>query len=360
MPPPAVPASKSPSPVATRHKRTKSATSPPNSPRQLANALTTRPKTSAEQPSILNFIAATAISLALSTGLRYAASTYTTFGRAELAAISSPAHSQDAYYVGGLLVWRIVVLAVYWFRGYDAYDVASLSILTAMPVALLEVFFYKITPSVLAIDTLSGLISSAAPFALLRAVAPAHHPSDKSTKHAVRNRPILTDPYTTAFTSLLAATILAVLLELGFETFLPTFLISNFEHIRTLEPAHHGSAQLPILLITLLPAGVACRSFLFAPSTSAPTGEMVELDTRTAGLLAHVQWNVWGWYSSRQKELIGRATVLAALMAAETMVQCTGALDGVDLPGAAGYAGVWVFGVAVVTAVLDWVGKPSE
>jgi hypothetical protein len=240
------------------------------------------------------------------------------------------------------------------------YDVASLSVLTATPVALLEGLFYQITPSVLLVDLLAGIVSAAAPFAVLRSIAPAHHPSDKSTKYAVRNRPILTDPYTTAFTSILAATIFAVLLELCFETFLPTFLISHFEQIRTLEPAHRGSAQLPILLVALLPTGIACRSFLFAPSTSAPAKEVTELDTVRGGLVEHVRWNLWGWYTSRQKELISRATLLATLITAETLVQCTGALQGVELQGAAGYSAVWVLGVAVVAGVLDWVGKPSD
>ena len=226
--------------------------------------------------------------------------------------------------------------------------------------ALLEALFYQITPSVLLVDLAAGLISAAVPFALLRSVAPAHHPSDKSTKYVVRNRPILTDPYTTAFTSILATTIFAVLLELCFETFLPTFLITHFEQIRTLEPAHRGSAQLPILLVSLLPAGLACRSFLFAPSTSAPAKEITELDTVRGGLVEHVRWNLWGWYTSRQKELISRAALLATLMSAETLVQCTGALQGVELQGAAGYAAIWVFGVTVVSGVLDWVGKPSD
>lgn len=232
--------------------------------------------------------------------------------------------------------------------------------LTATPVALLEGLFYQISPSVLMVDLVAGIVSTSAPFALLRSVAPAHHPSDKSTRYAVRNRPILTDPYTTAFTSVLAATIFAVLLELCFESFLPTFLIGHFEFIRTLEPAHRGSAQLPILLVALLPAGIACRSFLFAPSTSAVASEVKELDTVTSGFSEHVRWNLWGWYTSRQKELITRATVLAALMSAETVVQCAGALQGGELQGGAGYAAVWVVGVAVITGVLDWVGKPSD
>lgn len=240
------------------------------------------------------------------------------------------------------------------------YDVASLTVLTSMPVILLQGLFYRISPFVLVIDSLNALFSVAVPFSLLRPIAPAHHPGDKSTKTALRNRAILTDPYTTVFTSVLAAAILAVLLELGFETFLPTFLIQNFEHIRTLEPAHRGSAQLPILLVGLLPAGFACRSFLFAPSTSVPAGEGPNFDTQTSGLIDHIKWNLWGWYSKRQKVLIARTTVLTVLVFAETVLECVGVLAGVSVQGALAYAGLWVFGLSIVAEVLDWVSTPSD
>jgi hypothetical protein len=229
-----------------------------------------------------------------------------------------------------------------------------------MPMALLEGLFMKITPSVLALDALNGVVSTAAPFAILRSVAPAHHAVDKSAKHFVRNRPILTDTYTTAATSILAATIFAVLLEISFATFLPEFLVSHFEHISTLEPAHSGPAQLPILVLGLLPAGLACTSYLFAPSTAAPIKDRVEMDTQTAGFLDHVKWNLWGWYTSRQQELIKRAFVMATLMSTEILVQCLASLDGVDPLGAAGYTGIWTTGVALLTLALDWIGKPSD
>lgn len=241
-----------------------------------------------------------------------------------------------------------------------AYDVASLTTLVSTPVALLQYLFYTIKPEVMAIDVAIGIVSSAVPFYLLRSIAPAHHPRDKSTKGALRNRAILTDPYTTAFTSILATAILAVLLEFSFETFLPTFLIREFTYISTLEPAHRGAAQLPILLLALLPAGLACRFFLFAPSTSVPIAEVAELDTQTAGFVEHLKWNMWGWYSSRQKVLLTRTAVLGILTLTEVLTQCCAALEGISLVGGAGYGGLWVFGYVVVMQVLDWVSKPSD
>ncbi len=182
----------------------------------------------------------------------------------------------------------------------------------------------------------------------------------------MRNRSILTDPYTTLATSLLGTTIFAVLLQLSFQTFLPSFLIQHFTGLRTLEAAHEGPSGLPALLVALLPAGWAAMEFLFAPSTAATvaasTAPAVEspFDTVRSGFWAHVYWNIWGWYTVRQKELIWRAAVLGALVVAETVVHCYSVMEGVTFVGALGYAGVWGGGVALLGAALDWVGAPSD
>lgn len=117
MPPPAAPASKSPSPVATRHKRTRSTNNQPGSPRQLAQALTTRPHQTAEEIAPGKFLIAVVINLALSTLLRRAAVAYTPVGRGALSTISKNNPTESEAF--GLLAWRIAVLAVYWFGGYD-------------------------------------------------------------------------------------------------------------------------------------------------------------------------------------------------------------------------------------------------
>lgn len=182
----------------------------------------------------------------------------------------------------------------------------------------------------------------------------------------MRNRSILTDPYTTLATSLLGTAIFAVLLEFSFETFLPKFLIQHFTGLRTLETAHKGASGLPALFVALLPTGWAAMEFLFAPSTaataSASTAPAVEppFDTVRSGFWAHVYWNTWGWYTVRQKELIWRAIVLGALVVTETVVHCYNVMEGVTFVGAMGYAGVWGGGVALVGAALDWVGAPSD
>jgi hypothetical protein len=121
MPPPAQPLSKSPSPAVARHRRTPSAATPdsPKGRPRLADALVTRPKIEQVDKSVVKFVATTALSLVFSGSLRYLAAGYTTFGRAELGNISRRGDPEDFLFIGGLLLWRVLSIAVYWFGGYD-------------------------------------------------------------------------------------------------------------------------------------------------------------------------------------------------------------------------------------------------
>lgn len=123
-----------------------------------------------------------------------------------------------------------------------------------------------------------------------------------------------------------------------------------------------GPSVLPILLLILLPAGYACTEYLFTPSAGATdfTAGTYGFDAATAGFAAHVYHNVWGWYTPRQKELIGRTTILGVMVVTETVVECQFGLKGVELLGALGYAAVWGVAIGVAGGVLEWVGGPSD
>lgn len=240
-----------------------------------------------------------------------------------------------------------------------AYDTVALALLMSTPHNLLLSLFYSIRPTTIIFTTVADIISITAPFTLLRQVSPTHalHSAPKGT---VRNRPILTDPWTTVATSLLATAIFAVLLELSFATFLPVHLITHFTGVRDLTVTHLGAAGLPSLLVALVPAGYAAREFLFVSSTGVPSspGEYT-FDPATSDLRQHLYHNAWGWYSPRQKALIGRTTLLAVMVVGETIIQTWGTIKGVEFSGATLYAALWGVGVAVVGAVFDWVGGPS-
>ncbi|KEF58709.1 uncharacterized protein A1O9_06635 [Exophiala aquamarina CBS 119918] len=280
-------------------------------------------------------------------------------GVGDLAAVSK--RPESWLEIGALLGWKVVLLGIYWFCGFDAYDVASLTLLVSTPTTLLLGLFYAISPATLLSTTLSSILSTSTPYYFLRPLSPSHTPGS-APKSSLRNRPILTDPYTTIATSLLASAIFAVLLEASFATFLPEFLVAHFLGLRTIEAAHLGPSGLPTLLLALLPAGVAAQEYIFAPSTATPLQSPpgIEFDPVTASFAAHVYHNAWGWYSARQKELISRTTILTVLIVAQTLLHVGGTINGVDVEGALGYASIWGSGVIMVGAVLDWVGGPSD
>lgn len=274
----------------------------------------------------------------------------------------------------GLLVWRVrryarfpilhasstpMVASAQPANGHDtAYDTFALTLLVSTPHTVLLSNFFAIRPSTLILTVLAFTASSTIPFVLLRPISPSHHPST-AAKGTLRNRPIITDPWTTIATSILGAAIFAVFLEFSFATFLPTWLITHFDHVRDLSSAHLGAAGLPALLVSLIPAGYAAHEFLFVTSTAVTQAPVYVFEPATASFMEHVYHNAWGWYSNRQKDLIGRTLLLAALVGGETIIQTWGTIEGVELAGAAGYAALWGAAVCVVGAVYDWVGGPS-
>ena len=218
--------------------------------------------------------------------------------------------------------------------------------------------FFLINPSTLIFPTLASIVSTTVPFMLLRPLSPANTAST-APRGLVRNRSIITDPWTTISCSLLATAIFATLLEFSFATFLPIWLINHFDHIRDLTAAHLGASGLPLLLVSLLPAGFAAMQFIFVISTAAPATPQYVFDTTESGFVDHVYHNAWGWYTNRQKELISRTILLATMTVAETVIQVWGTIEGVEQSGAVGYAAIWGMGVLLVAAVFDWVGAPS-
>lgn len=237
---------------------------------------------------------------------------------------------------------------------------AALTLLIHTPTYILLGFFYTIRNSTIVTAAVVSVVANALPWYALRDLSPSHTPRHAHSKASLRNRPILTDPWTTIATSLLSTTIFTVILEAAFVSFLPTFAITRFSTIRSLVFAHGGAAAVPPLVLALILPGYACTEYLFTPSTAATPFTAPDFDPSTSTFAEHLYWNVWGWYSARQRTLIFRAALLGALMFAETVVYLAVAMEGVELSGALGYSSIWAVGVAVVGVALDWVGGPSD
>ncbi|KAK5937078.1 hypothetical protein PMZ80_010618 [Knufia obscura] len=364
MPPPSPPSSSTrSSPVATRRKA-------PSVSKAAAIANLPPPKSAhgPEKPSVLGFVVAAVVSLVAEGLAHEAASIYNT---GELARISK----RDAtwYEIGGLLTWKITLLATCWFGGLDAVDVASLNALLETPKFILLHYFYLISSFELVTKSTISILAKALPFYIMRPLSAPHAASDTTKATAkLRNRTIINDPITTIATSAMATLAYAVTLQLAFSFFLPSFLITHFSPLPSLEWAYNVATTFPTLLMWLAPAGIASTQFLFRPSEGAASSSNAatgpnsialthsHFDPATASFVQHIYHNVWGWYTSRQKELIGRTIVLGAFLLTETVVQLCGEVQGVELLGAAGYASTWLVGAITLGVVLEWVGRPSD
>jgi len=271
------------------------------------------------------------------------------------------------------MVRRCHFFGVFTLTCRTAVDVASLNALLETPKFILLHYFYLISSFELVTKGTISILAKALPFYILRPLnAPHVTPSHSKAAVKLRNRTIINDPITTIATSATATLVYAVTLQLAFSFFLPSFLITHFSPLPSLEWAYTVAATFPTLLIWLAPAGVASTQFLFRPSegaafsSNAATGPNSialthnHFDPSTASFIQHIYHNVWGWYTSRQKELIGRTIVLGAFLLTETIVHLCGEIQGVEFLGAAGYASVWLTGTIILGIVLDWVGRPSD
>ena len=164
---------------------------------------------------------------------------------------------------------------------------------------------------------------------------------------------------------LLASAIYALILGASLASFLPVHLITHFSNIRSFERAHEYGRSLPLLLVSLLPVGVATKTFIFTPSLGdaepsigpkALSEGYKHFDPASATLGETVWYNVWGGLSRRSKVVASRTSILALLTAVHTVLQTVLTVEGADPAGALGWAGVWVAASVATGTMFWWVG----
>jgi hypothetical protein len=233
---------------------------------------------------------------------------------------------------------------------------ASLALQTRLPYYFLLTTFYSISLRTSALALLYEVLSAAAPFTLLRNRIPAHAPSS-TPRGAVANSTIIRDITLNILVTLFAATVYGVILYVSYNSWLLTYLVTNFEGVRTFDVAHNS--QLPVLVLTFFPLGWTAKILLFAPATGA-TPSLGEIKAEAfnpavAGLAEHFKFNVWGW-SKGTKVIMKRTVVLAVSVFLATWVKTWKTLDGSEVLGSAGWAALWALASLLNGALLRWVG----
>ncbi|RFU34775.1 hypothetical protein B7463_g1523, partial [Scytalidium lignicola] len=267
-----------------------------------------------------------------------------------LAELGGVSRKVDTWWgVWGVVLWRGFELALGWFGNFDSYDLVSLSLVSRGPVLYLLHAFYNISPQPLLLSLLIDTTTASLPFYLIRALSPAHSTNSSN----LPNKDLLTDTQIQSFTTLLATTIYAVTLSTAYNTYLTTSLAVHFNNLPTIISAYSAS---PVTLFPLcLPLGLAVKSFIFTPATTASSENRREFDPTTATLSETFWYNVWGW-DIRTKTVIARTVALMLVSGGSTFVQSFVSLEGVEAQGAIAYAGVWVFAALVTGTALGVAG----
>jgi hypothetical protein len=233
-------------------------------------------------------------------------------------------------------------------------DVASFLFLTHLPTYSLLSFFYGIRPTSALAAFGTTIASTAIPFALLRRPSSVHDLSH-APAGAIPNRAILQDKITTVFTTLMAASVFSVVLYASYATWLPARLVVHFEGLPDISAAHAGPAGLPVLFMTLIPAGWAARDFLFVSSTGYSANAEQSSSCEGEYLIAVLYRATWGKLSTKTRVLISRSFVLAIGILLNTIVQVAGTIRDVSLEGAATWGAVWATAALITGATFGWI-----
>lgn len=245
-----------------------------------------------------------------------------------------------------LIVCYRFELGVAWCGGYDAYEVAALSLFSQGPALFLLHYFYNVSAS-------SAFLSLA--ITTLSTTLPIYLVPPPTSRRTADNAPT-TDVSTNILTTLLVACINSVVLATAYATYLPVTLVTYFDAIPSVAAAH-TSTYVTLFPLSLL-AGFAARSFICAPYTANLSTETPEFDPVAASLGETVCYNLCG-YSVRMKEVFKRTAILAGLGGANTFALVLG-IGGVEPLGAAAYAGVWVAAVGLSGIALGIVGDVAD
>lgn len=242
-------------------------------------------------------------------------------------------------------------------------DLAALTLLTNQPYYYLLYSFWSVQIVPIIVSLSIDIAAIAIPFALLRPLTHLHSVHAKTA-----NQRLAQDWQIIFLTAALAASVYAVTFSLFYYFDLGVFLISHFDDIPSLETAHESN--LPKMVTLFAASGFGAMLFLFRPTLSAAgkpslienkgKGRKVKkFNAETATLRETIAHNLGmdKQLSHRAEVLVKRATVLVACTVANTFVRIFGTIQGTDIAGSLGYAGLWATAHTLVVIVYAWLGN---
>ena len=197
--------------------------------------------------------------------------------------------------------------------------------------------------------------SSALPFYLLRQLSPPNN--SHAPRSAVANQPVVSDVGARWFTAFAAAGLYGVVVYGSVRTWLPIFLITHFDGLRSLERVHE--AIFGVIAISCVFTGYSAMTFIFAPSLGARPNSrdarMAAFNPATASFGETVWYNIWG-HSKRTRTLIKRTFAAILASSGYSLLQTSLVVEGVEVTGAAGWAALWAVAHFSTGILLWWIG----
>jgi hypothetical protein len=234
-------------------------------------------------------------------------------------------------------------------------DIGALTAVINIPFAFLLTTFYNISLLTAFAHVAIEVVAVALPTYLLRPIADVNNPAVP-----IRNRYLLNSFQVSWSNTALAVGVYATVLYTSMQTnWLTIFLINHFD-LPSVELAHEVQAVtfVPKLLI----AGYATKTFLLDPAIGAQpgTGAVTPVgvfEPATATLPQTLKHNFW-FFSRRTRTLVQRTAVLSVFLLANTVLRGA-TLEGSEIVGSAGYAGVWILAANICAAWFVWTGDAA-
>ncbi|KAF2860768.1 hypothetical protein K470DRAFT_281884 [Piedraia hortae CBS 480.64] len=272
----------------------------------------------------------------------------------ELAAISQ---RPSDYQLGLLMAWKLTEGLLTYVLGYHgkSKDVAALTCLGHLPYYFFLYTFYEV-------DTKACGLSLAVDVGRLALPSLLMPPADRPRTSDGEDRNLTKNASDWLLTIIFGATIYALVIYISFSTWLLPYLVTHFDHMRSLEKAHNAS--ITALTGLLLPLGWASSQYLFAPTVANiepldDLQDMAEFDPATASLqetLAHNLGIDKHGFSNRAKALTLRAVVLVAYSAINIFIRVFFTVRGAEPLGTLAWAGMWGAAGALTSLAYAWVG----
>ncbi|KAG7008669.1 hypothetical protein G7Y79_00004g012530 [Physcia stellaris] len=298
-------------------------------------------QTGSERQSTFRYIILVLSSFALSVAAR-TSSSY--FVEGDLAGVTRTI--DDWPQISGFLGGRAVELALAWWGKYDGVDMAALTLLSHMPYYQLLRIFYAVRPTTVINNMAIDMLSVYIPLVFLRPNSVTHDAT--APKSAVSNRSIINDLTVQGLTSLLATGIYGLVLYASLVSWLPLYIVTHFDGVRSLQGAHE--AAYPFVALGVVPLGFAAKAFIFTPAMGgrpdSRDARNAAFNPATASFWETIKYNVWG-HSKRTRILIQRTTTLIAFTGLYTWLQTYFVVEGAEFFGAAGWSGVWALAASL-------------